>query len=125
MVRYLVPFVVCAFLAGQLNGQSYTVGWLDSVEVLFTPDSAPIHDGNLLGGTLSLRVPSRESIVTFSEIEIDNLHQLDLFGETLYGSNVPVELRPYDSHLLLQPEDIGGSAGPFVRESGLAAGIYV
>jgi hypothetical protein len=66
---------------GFAQAATYSVGWDQGIEVVFTPDSTALLDGKLLSGTLSLRTRENTKIVTFGEISLSNLHHVAAFGE--------------------------------------------
>ncbi len=103
------------------NPQSYLLAWQGDVEVLFTPDPEPLLDGDLMAGVLSLRSPPGTSLVTFGEITLTNLHHVARLGvfptPNVTDLTDPIHVL-FDSHLLITPDMIGGSAGDPLREIG-------
>ena len=120
----VVTWCLTILLNVNANGQaptSYLLAWQGDVEVLFTPDPQPLLDGDLMGGVLSLRSPDETTLVTFGEITFTNLHHVARLGVlptvTVADHTDPVHAL-YDSHLLITPDMMGGSAGSPLRETG-------
>ncbi len=87
------------------------------VDVVFTLDPEPLLNDALIGGTFSLHSVDGAPMVTFANLNFENLHHVGV--ETPFGifptpvvTDVPgLEHARYDSHVLITDEMVGGSAG--------------
>ena len=100
----------------QSDGVLATAG---GVEAVWTNDATQPLDGDLVGGVLSLRTAEGSSLVTFENISISNVYNVQipgLFAPTPiatapYPPQAPADWAATDSHILITADMVGGGAG--------------